>query len=253
MIISVANQKGGVGKTTTSQALYSGLISKGFRVLAIDLDPQSNLSTALGADTSDSVKTIFDVMDGNIKDINTTIQKIGDGYILPSNILLSGAEREFIGKMKREELLISPLKKIVDDFDFIIIDTPPSLGVLTINAFVASDSIIIPVGADAFSLQGVSQLADTIETVKAFFPVTIEGILLTRYNGRTCLSQELTKVIETAASQLNTKVYNSRIRASVSIQEAQAQQMDILDYAKTSAQLDYKNFVDEFLKGLNNE
>lgn len=253
MIISVANQKGGVGKTTTSQALYSGLIFKGFKVLAIDLDPQSNLSTALGADTSDGVKTIFDVMDGNIKDANIAIQKVGDGYILPSNILLSGAEREFISKMKREELLISPLKKIVQDYDFIIIDTPPSLGILTINAFVASDRIIIPVGADAFSLQGVSQLADTIDTVKEFFPVTIEGILLTRYNGRTCLSQELTKVIENAALQLNTKVFNSRIRASVSIQEAQAQQMNILDYANNSAQLDYKSFVDEFLKDLNNE
>jgi len=253
MILSIANQKGGVGKTTTAQALYSGLILKGFKVLAIDLDPQSNLSTALGADTGDGVNTIFDVMSGKVQDVHSAIQQIGDGFILPSNILLSGAEREFVSKMKREELLISPLNSICDEYDFIIIDTPPSLGILTINAFVASNKIIIPVGADAFSLQGVSQLADTIETVKGFFPVDIGGILLTRYNSRTCLSQELTKVIENAATQLNTKVFNSRIRSSVSIQEAQAQQMNILDYANNSAQLDYKNFVDEFLKDLNDE
>jgi len=253
MILSIANQKGGVGKTTTAQALYSGLVLKGFKVLAIDLDPQSNLSTALGADTADGTNTIFDVMSGKVQDIHSAIQQIGDGFILPSNILLSGAEREFVSKMKREELLISQLKNIAEEYDFIIIDTPPSLGILTINAFVASNKIIIPVGADAFSLQGVSQLADTIDTVKEFFPVTIGGILLTRYNNRTCLSQELTKVIENAAVQLNTKVFNSRIRASVSIQEAQAQQMNILDYANNSAQIDYKNFIEEFLKGLNDE
>lgn len=249
MIISVANQKGGVGKTTTTQALFSGLVLKGYKVLAIDLDPQSNLSIALGAVTDETVNTIFEVMD-NVCPIIEAIQKIDGGSVIPSNILLSGAEREFINKMRREELLRTQLLNISKDFDFILIDTPPSLGILTINAFCASDKIIIPMGADFFSLQGLSQLGDTVAAVKEHFnSLTIEGILLTRYNNRTLLSQELTDVINGAAINLKTKVFKTRIRSSISIQEAQTQSENLLAYANTNAQLDYREFVEELIEG----
>lgn len=251
MIISISNQKGGVGKTTTTQSLASGLSSRGYKVLSIDLDPQSNLSTALGADTSQI--SIYEVMKGTAK-ICDVIQKTNSGDIAPSNILLAAAEIEFFQMMKREELLKSELMPISNDYDFILIDTPPALGVLTINAFTASDRLIIPMGADVFSLQGIGQLSNTINQVKKYCNPNfmVEGILLTKYNPRTILGRDLKNVVADVATQLNTKVYNTLIRSSVSIQEAQTQTANILEYAPSAtAQLDYQKFIDEFLEELN--
>lgn len=251
MIISVANQKGGVGKTTTAQALFNGLVAKGLKVLAIDLDPQGNLSTALGAVTDEEINTIYQVMDGACA-ISLAIQELQGGDIIPSNILLSGAERDFISKMRREELLRLPLETIKSNYDFIIIDTPPALGILSVNAFVASDRIVIPMGADLFSFAGLAQLNDTIQAVKRFYSdLSIEGILLTKFNNRTNLSKELSALIDKASQALETKVFNAKIRASVSIQEAQNKQANLLEYSQNNAQLDYKEFIDEFLEGLN--
>ena len=251
MIISIANQKGGVGKTTTTQSLSAGLIKKGFSVLSIDLDPQSNMSIALGADTTQA--SIYEVMKGTVG-INDVIQQSNSGDIIPSNILLAAAEIEFFQIMKREEILKSKIIQIKTPYDFILIDTPPALGILTINAFTASDKLIIPMGADKFSLQGIGQLSNTFNQVKEYCnqQLTIEGILLTKYNPRTILGKDLRNIVNNVATQLNTKIYDTFIRSSISIQEAQTQTANILEYAPNStAQSDYTNFVDEFLRGLN--
>ena len=246
MIISVTNQKGGVGKTTTAQSMASGLTARKFKVLLVDLDPQGNLSYSIKANTENI--TIYEVLKNESK-IEKAIQTTSTADIIPANILLSGAELEFT-KTGREYLLneaLTPLKVI---YDYIIIDTPPALSVLTINAFTASDKLIIPMGADMFSLQGIGQLNSTIEQVKKYCNNKLEvgGILLTKYNPRTLLSKDLTTIVNDVAIKLKTKVFKNYIRASVSIQEAQTEQANILSYAPTAnAQSDYNKFVDEFL------
>lgn len=252
MIISITNQKGGVGKTTTAQSLAAGLYSKGYKILLVDLDPQGNLSYSIGANTDDS--TIYEVLKKEV-DVNDVIQSTSSGDIIPANILLSGAELEFT-KTGREYLLNETLNLVQTKYDFIIIDTPPALSVLTINAFTASDKLIIPMGADMFSLQGIGQLSSTIEQVQKYCnkKLNVEGILLTKYNPRTILSKDLTEIVKNVAAGLKTKVFNNYIRASVSIQEAQTQQSNIINYAPTAtAQSDYIKFVEEFLEGISNE
>jgi chromosome partitioning protein len=250
MIISITNQKGGVGKTTTTQSMAAGLKNKGFNVLLVDLDPQSNLSSCCGADTEQI--TIYEVLkkENNIKD---SIQKTPYADIIPSNILLSGADLEFTNT-GREYLLKEVLNPFKKKYDYIIIDTPPALSILTINAFTASDKLIIPMGADGFSLQGIGQLNKTITQVKKYCnsDLEVEGILLTRHNPRTVLSRDITSTIKTKiAPQLSTKLFKSYIRSSISIQEAQLQQTNILEYAPTAtAQMDYAKFIDEFIKGI---
>jgi chromosome partitioning protein len=253
MIISITNQKGGVGKTTTSQSMAIGLNKKGYKVLLIDLDPQANLSYSLGANTEQS--TIYEVLKKEIE-IKESIQNTESVDIIPSNILLSGAELEFT-KTGREYLLKEVLNSIKSMYDYIIIDTPPALSILTVNAFTASNKLIIPMGADVFSLQGAGQLNNTINQVKRYCnnDLKVAGILLTRYNPRTILSKDITSTIQkNIAVQLETQVFNSYIRSSVSIQEAQTQQANILEYAPSAtAQVDYAKFVDEFIQGNKND
>lgn len=252
MIISISNQKGGVGKTTTTQSLAAGLVDKKKKVLLIDLDPQSNLSSAVGADTQNL--TIYEVLNGDV-DINKVIQSSNSGDIIPSNLLLTGADIEFFQKMKREELLKNALKKIKFLYDYILIDTPPALGILTINAFTASNRVIIPMGAEAFSMQAVAQLNSTITQVREHCndELKIEGILITLYKARYSLSKGIMPAIYEIAKKLDTKVFNSFIRESISIKEAQAQGKNTLHYApKANAQSDYKKFVSELLKGIKN-
>lgn len=250
MIISVTNQKGGVGKTTTTQSMGVGLSNKGFRVLLVDLDPQANLSHSCGVNVEQP--TIYEILKNEVK-IKTCIQKTSSTDIIPSTILLSGADLEFTNP-GREYLLNEALGSIKSQYDYIIIDTPPALSILTINAFTASDKLIIPMGADGFSLQGVGQLNKTIEQVKKYCNprLEVEGILMTRYNPRTVLSKDITSTIQDKiAVQLSTKLFKSYIRSSISIQEAQLQQTNIADYApKSTAQIDYASFVDEFIKGV---
>lgn len=252
MIISIANQKGGVGKTTTTQSLAAGLVKRGFSVLSIDLDPQSDLSTALAADSESS--SIYEVMNGSF-DINDVIQKSNSGDIIPSNILLAASDIELFQKMKREEILKSSIKQLKQNYDFILIDTPPALGLLTINAFTASDRIIIPMGANKFSLQAIGQLSNTIKQVQLHCNsnLVIDGILLTMYNSRTVLGKDFKSIIsDVATNKLNSKLYNTFIRASISIQEAQTSDENIFDYDPNSnALIDYDKFVTEFLEGIN--
>jgi len=247
-VISISNQKGGVGKTTTTGAIAAGFKLKGYKVLCVDLDPQSNLSFSSGAETEDC-PTIYEILKGEAK-ITFSIQKVPSFDIISSNILLSGIELEFT-QTGREFLLKEVLNAVKDKYDYIFIDTPPALSILTVNAFTASDYIIIPMNADIFSLQGITQLAETIERVRKYCNANlkVEGIVLTKYSKRTVLSREIRGTAELIAEQLNTRLFNSTIRSSVVIMEAQTNQQDIYMYSpKNPATLDYMDLVNELIE-----
>ena len=246
-VISVSNQKGGVGKTTTVGAVAAGYKLIGYKVLCVDMDPQANLSFSCGAETEDC-PTIYEVLKREAK-ASFSIQKTSSYDIIPSNILLSGLELEFT-QTGREYLLKESLSTVMDKYDYIFIDTPPALSILTVNAFTASDYIIIPMLADIFSLQGIAQLSETIERVKKYCNsnLKVEGILLTKFNKRIILSREIKGTAELVAQQLNTEIFDTTIRSSVAITEAQTSQQEIFSYApNNTAVQDYKDFVKELL------
>lgn len=250
-VISISNQKGGVGKTTTTCNLAAGLKKKGFRVLMIDMDPQGNLGFSVGADTDISA-SVYEVLKGEIK-LRYAIQKTETADLVISSILLSGIELEFT-KTGREFLLREALQPVLKYYDYILIDTPPNLGILTINAFTASDEIIVPMLSDIFSLQGIAQLYETVERVKKSCNprVSIAGILLTKYNPRMLLSREIRGTAELIANDLHIPLFDSFIRGSVAVSEAQSVQENILQYApRNHIAKDYLQFVEELLaKGM---
>lgn len=246
-IISVSNQKGGAGKTTTSSILAMALKSKGFKVLAVDMDPQGNLGFSLGADSQMSA-TLYDILRGDVK-TRHAIQHTPAADVISSNILLSGIEMEFTDR-GREFLLTRALESVKDFYDYIIVDTPPGLGILTTNAFTASHDIIVPVQPDIFSLMGVTQLFDTVEAVRKMANPNIKicGILLTKFNPRTKLSQEIKGTARMIAEDLEIPMFNTYIRYSTALSEAQSMQQNPLTYAPRSpAVIDYKIWINEFL------
>lgn len=246
-IIALTNQKGGVGKTTTSSALISGLTSHNKKVLGIDIDPQGNLGFSLGAEIEEC-NTIYEVMKGLVS-VEDAIQHTPSGDIIPSNILLSSAELEF-NRPGREYMLKHMISTIQHKYDYIIIDTPPALSILTVNAYVVSNALIIPMAPEILSLLGVAQLKETIETVKKFYNSNLKilGLLLTKYNPRTNLAKEVTEMAEDIAQQLGTIVFQSKIRSSVTVAESPAHGESILQYApKSNPALDYEAFVNEIL------
>lgn len=246
MIITITNQKGGAGKTTTAAALAAGLILKGYKALLVDLDPQGNLTYTAGADTSGA--TALGVIAGEVKAAEA-IQHTASGDIIASSKALSGADA-FITDTGKEYRLKEALAPISGIYDFIIIDTPPALGILTVNALTASDKVIIPAQADIYSLQGIEQLAETIAPVKKYCNPQLEiaGIVLTRYNSRSILSREVAQLAERIAAKLNTKVYAATIREAIAVKEAQISQKTLYEYApKATATEDYKRLVEEFL------
>ena len=250
MIVAVANQKGGVGKTTTAQALAAGLSEKGFKVLGIDLDPQGNFSTACGAENY-NVQTVYEVMKGS-SGIRDAIQHMKGGYdIVPANIMLAGAEQE-LSQTGKEHRLKEAVAPVAGEYDFIVIDTPPSLGVLTANAFTCATDILIPTTAGIFATAGISQLNETVTSVQKYCnpEVKIRGILFTRFNPRANISRQIKELAQQLSEYISAPIYKTYIRSAVAVEEAQANRTDIFDYAeKSTVAEDYKDFIEEFLKG----
>ncbi len=246
-IIAVINQKGGVGKSTTAYALGAGLRARGNRVLFIDLDAQGNLSYTM--DCVGREPTAFDVLEGGTPAAEAAVgTKSGD--IIPSGPALSGADTVITGSRKEYRLAdaLEPLKK---EYSYIVIDTPPALGILTVNALTACSSVVIPAQADIYSLQGIGQLSSTVQAVKKYCnaALTIKGILLTRYSPRAILTRDMTELLENTAAGLNTKVFATRIRECIAIKEAQAVKQDIFSYSpKSNAAFDYNAFIEEIIK-----
>lgn len=219
-VISIFNQKGGVGKTTTNVNLCAALALNEKKVLSIDIDPQGNSTSGFGVDKNNLEFTIYDSLI-NGYDINKIIQKtqIDNLYVLPSNIDLSGAEIELATSTSRERTLKEKIKNLKEEYDYIIIDCPPSLGLLSLNALTASDSVIIPIQCEYYSLEGVGQLIDTIRIVKKTLnPVLeVEGVLLNMFDGRTNLSIQ---VVEEVKKYFKNKVYRTVIPRNIRLAEA---------------------------------
>ncbi len=244
-VIALTNQKGGVGKTTTCCAVCGGLSEMGKRVLAIDLDPQGNLSFSLGTESEDAY-TIYDVFKGNC-DIEDAIQHGDICDVISSNILLSGVELELTG-VGREYILREQLDTIKDKYDYVILDTPPALSVLTINAYTAADGLVIPMLCEILSLQGIAQLKQTIFAVQRYYnkDLKVEGILLNKYNPRLTLTKDVEDLAGVIAMQLDTKIFKSRISASVCIAEAPAHGESVITYSpKSKSAQEYKAFITE--------
>lgn len=242
-IITVTNQKGGVGKTTVVSALVCGLHQRGARVLGVDLDPQGNLGFTLGLDIGAGY-TVYDVLKGNCA-IEQAIVHTKYGDILSSDIMLSTAEVEFTAP-RREFMLSQQLDAVKGSYDFIIIDTPPALNILTINAYVASTGLIVPMEAEVLSLVGISQIQDTIETVRNSFnpDLKILGILLNKYNFRLTLSRDILDLAESVAEQLGSQVFPVKIRRSVSVAMAPAHGQSVLSFRPDSkSALDLQKIV----------
>lgn len=254
-IITITNQKGGVGKTTTAHILTTGLMHRGYNVLAVDADPQTNFSYAAGTDTQEAeidIYRLFKAYEQGQRGVSSlqAIQKAPAGFsMIPGSLDLAGADMDFT-KPGREYLLKEILEPLQGMFDYCVIDTPPTLGILTVNALTASNKIIVPMGADVFSMQGLSQLQGMISNVKRYCnrDLIIDGLLLTKYNPRAVINQNLKESLEAVAAQLETRLYKTYIRESVAIKEIQFMQSDIFaEYPKHNLTRDYENFVSEFL------
>lgn len=248
-VITIANQKGGVAKTTTAHHLIVGLTERGYSVLGVDMDAQGNLSYMMNV--KPNTASVYEVMKGEAQ-IEECIQKTEAGNILPANIMLSGADMEF-NSTGREYRLKGALDQVKNQYDFIVIDTPPALSILTVNAFTASDYIVIPMFADMFSIQGAGQLKNTIDQTRKYCnpKLKIQGILLTRYNARNNVTKDLTELAEQFAKRLETKTYSARIRQSVAVTESQAMQTHLFQHAdKEAVTGDYRNFIDELLEDI---
>lgn len=244
--LAIINQKGGVGKSTTALMLAAGLSLKGYSVLSIDLDAQSNLTYTAGAKTDGA--TALGVLTGEIK-AGDAVQHTESGDIIPASKALAGADA-FITDTGKEYRLKEALEPLAGGYDYIIIDTPPALGILTINALTACNSVIIPAQADIYSLQGIEQLAETMKPVKKYCnaDLTIEGILLTRYSSRSVLSREVAELAEQLAAKLGTKLFKSTIREAIAVKESQISQRNLYSYApKAKVTEDYTRFIAELL------
>lgn len=242
-VTSITNRKGGTAKTATAGALGAGLFFRGYKTLCIDMDSQANLTFDMGA--SSEGLSVMDVLKETAT-AEEAIQHTDRGDIIPGSAELATADLV----IKNAYSLRNAIDPIREQYDFIVIDCPPSLGILTVNALTASDSAVITAQAEVHSLQAIGQLNETIKAVRQNTNpnLQIEGILITRYNGRAILSRDMKQNLQEAARLLNTKVFAQPIRECTAIKEAQAMQQDIFTYSKRSnASTDYSAFVEEYI------
>lgn len=251
--ITVINQKGGCGKTTTAAAIGAGLMLKGYKVLFVDLDAQGNLSYTLGVSNSNEQSAYSVLLDpATIKD--AIVENKDGAYVLPSTPMLSTVNLKLMNKPAPDTRLSLALNSIESEFDYCIIDTPPALGFQSSNALQAAEFVIIPTQADVFGLVGIGQLfATAINDVKEYKQAVgtelhVLGIVLTRHSARSILSRDVADALKEAAEQFNTKLFNTTIRECIALKEAQVTQADIFSYApKSNAAADYAALIEEIL------
>lgn len=245
--IAVINQKGGVAKTTTAHAIAAGLAKEGYRVLMVDLDGQQSLTTVTGAKAGGY--TALEILTRKAKAAQAVV-RTDSGDIIPASDGL-GAADTLLKETGREYRLKEALKPVSKEYDYCVIDCPPSLGILTINALTAATTCIVPAQADFLSLQAIGQLQQTIKAVRSYTnrDLKVKGIVITRYSSRAVLSRDAVDMIEAKARDLNTKVFETRIRECVSLKEAQAVRQSIFDYApRSNGAKDYKALIAEIIK-----
>ncbi len=246
--IAIANQKGGVGKTTTSINLSACLAEKGKRVLLIDADPQGNTTSGFGIDKNNLENTIYELMLGECS-ISDCVMKnqVGNVSVVPSNVNLAAAEIELIGIDKKEYILKKEVDYIKEEYDFIIIDCPPSLNMLTINSMTTADSVLVPIQCEYYALEGLSQLIHTINLVKERLnpELCMEGVVFTMYDARTNLSMQ---VVENVKQNLNQKIYSTLIPRNIRLAEAPSHGIPINLYDSRSAGADaYSQLAQEVI------
>lgn len=247
-VIAVANQKGGVGKTTTTVNVCAGLAQAGFRVLLLDIDPQGNATGGLGIDRSKLSNSIYEVLTGTAVATQTIVPtNVENLSLLPSNIHLAGAEVDLVSVSAREFVLQRALSPIQAQYDYILMDCPPSLGLLTINALTAANSVLVPIQCEYYALEGLSQLMNTVRLIKKHLntALQVEGIVLTMFDSRTNLSA---MVVDEVKKYFGTKVYNALIPRSVRLAEAPSFGMSIFQYdAKSAGALAYEKLAAEII------
>lgn len=249
-VVSIFNQKGGVGKTTTNINLAAYIALRGHKVLVIDIDPQGNTSSGLGVDKENLTNTTYELLltDVSINDVIMSVEKVENLDIIPSNMDLAGADLELGGLVNRESILKRKIEEIKDQYDYLIIDCPPSLGLLTINALTASDTVFIPMQCEYYALEGISQLIKTIQKVKKGLNknLEIEGVVLTMFDSRRNLQIQVAEELKSYFGEL---VYENSIPRNIRLAEAPSFGLPIALYdPKAKGAEAYSDLADEFLR-----